>query len=381
MYGAPQHTGTVWGSAARNNRSAPYVSPLAALAAAADSEPAKEKEKDASYVPNPEIEKVIASYIPMLQKGTLPKMFLAMAKTKLPHVDENEIEKALMAHYVTLEVARERQALAKSEARKKANYEKSEAFSAARDATVEPSREAKSLTLVKEISPGLAWQAIIEKPQLRSWAYLAKEPAVTLDDFAVLRAKVPWLTLTSGWGADVNVTRKVMWFTRPGCTCPYEYGSEHCPAVQFPAWFDEMTERWLGKLKLKDSKLGMPDCANINLYEGGSQAVSWHADDEELFQGKVQDACIISVSLGAARKFQVGLRAPRMVGSAYLMPEKGSIESVWLEHGHLATMEGLFQKHYLHQIAKATDSTDPRINVTFRYNVAHVAPCALAPKL
>merc|ERR1712217_489415 len=145
--------------------------------------------------------------------------------------------------------------------------------------------------------------------------------------------------------------------------------------MHFPEWFDTMTERWLGKLKLKDSKLGMPNCANINLYEGGEHAVSWHSDDEELFQGKVQDACIISVSLGAARKFQVGLRGPR--NGAYLMPERGSTESVWLEHGNLATMEGLFQKHYLHQIAKAGNS-DPRINVTFRYNVAHVASCALA---
>merc|ERR1719197_1861390 len=138
-----------------------------------------------------------------------------------------------------------------------------------------------------------------------------------------------------------------------------------------------MTERWLGKLKLQDTELGMPNCANINLYDGGEQAVSWHSDDEPLFKGKTQDTCIISVSLGAARKFQVGLRAPRK--GAYLAPEKGSTESVWLEHGHLCTMEGLFQKHYLHQVAKAGGGTEPRINVTYRYNVAHVAPCPQAP--
>merc|ERR1712217_869161 len=127
-------------------------------------------------------------------------------------------------------------------------------------------------------------------------------------------------------------------------------------------------------MRLKDSEMGMPNCANINYYEGADQGVSWHSDDEPLFQGKVRDACIISVSLGAARKFQVGLRAPR--NGAYLQPERGSIESVWLEHGHLATMEGLFQKHYLHQIAKA-GNCEPRIDVTFRYNVAHCLSCAL----
>lgn len=147
--------------------------------------------------------------------------------------------------------------------------------------------------------------------------------------------------------------------------------------MHFPDWFDTMTDRWLGKLKLRGTELGMPNCANINLYDGGEQAVSWHSDDEPLFKGKLQDTRIISVSLGAARKFQVGLRAPRR--GAFLQPERDSIESTWLEHGHLATMEGLFQKHYLHQVPKAGSSTEPRINVTFRYNVAHVAPCPLAP--
>eukprot|EP00928_Gymnodinium_smaydae_P013599 TRINITY_DN14951_c1_g4_i1.p1 TRINITY_DN14951_c1_g4~~TRINITY_DN14951_c1_g4_i1.p1 ORF type:complete len:568 (+),score=47.34 TRINITY_DN14951_c1_g4_i1:45-1706(+) len=260
---------------------------------------------------------------------------------------------------------------------KQASKQKPEAPAASTDAKAEPSRDAQPLQLMKERAPELAWETIIDDPGLRSWSFVAHEPAITQDDFAMLRDKINWLELKSGWGDTTKLTRKVMWFTRPGCTCPYEYGSESCPAVNFPSWFDAMTERWLGKLKLQNSAFGMPNCANINLYDGGEQAVSWHADDEPLFKGKTQDALIISVSLGAARKFQVGLRAPRK--GAYLAPEKGTIESYWLEHGHIATMEGLFQKHYLHQVAKAGVSTEPRINVTFRYNVAHVAPCALAP--
>merc|ERR1712048_799002 len=121
---------------------------------------------------------------------------------------------------------------------------------------------------------------MIDNPQLRSWAYIAREPAITWDDFSILKTNIQWQELKSGWGLDEKITRKVKWFTCKGCTCPYEYGSESSPAAHFPDWFESMTERWLGKLKLKDSELGMPNCANINLYEGGDQAVAWHSDDE-----------------------------------------------------------------------------------------------------
>ena len=175
-----------------------------------------------------------------------------------------------------------------------------------------------------------------------------------------------------------------------------------------------------------------PDCVNLNLYETGdhqasvllstvrgqslshsrfhsyllgtiARKVSWHSDDEPLFRGKFQDravagcsaplhAClcdlasesqsassqdarIISVTLGAMRKFQVGLKAPRrgalpspaLLGSprigsvpsrgseaeaetvsyvapgGILKPERGSVCNFNLGHGQICTMEGAFE--------------------------------------
>merc|ERR1712014_166259 len=147
-----------------------------------------------------------------------------------------------------------------------------------------------------------------------------------------------------------------MWFVKEGCSCGYNYGKQQVEAQTFPPWFSAMASRWLHCLNLRDQDTdGMfPDATNLNLYEDGEQQVAWHSDDEPLFRGKFQDTRIISVSLGAARKFQVGLRAPRRGG--ILKPEKGSTQNFTLGHAHICTMEGLFQKHYIHQIPKTQGS-------------------------
>jgi len=145
-----------------------------------------------------------------------------------------------------------------------------------------------------------------------------------------------------------------------------------------PDWFDKMTRRWLASLRLgDDGDARLPDSVNLNLYEHGEHGVSWHADDEPLFQGKFQDTRIVSVTLGSPRKFQIGLRAPRRGG--ILKPEAGSVQSFNLGHGQICTMEGLFQKHYLHQIGKAKGKRgQPRINATFRWIALHAPGCPKA---
>jgi len=200
--------------------------------------------------------------------------------------------------------------------------------------------------------------------------YITHEKNITQADFQELKSKVNWVELMGG----SNVTRKTGWFVREGCQCPYNYGKQRVEAQAFPDWFWEMSQRWLKSLNLDgtDKDAAMPDCVNLNLYEDGNHTVAWHSDDEPLFQGKFKDARIISVSLGTSRKFQTGLKAPRRGG--ILKPEKGSVESFTLGHGHLCTMEGLFQKHYLHQIAKGTVKS-PRINATFRYIAEHDYNC------
>ncbi|CAK9105676.1 Alpha-ketoglutarate-dependent dioxygenase alkB homolog 3 (Alkylated DNA repair protein alkB homolog 3) (hABH3) (DEPC-1) (Prostate cancer antigen 1) [Durusdinium trenchii] len=202
--------------------------------------------------------------------------------------------------------------------------------------------------------------------------YMSQEKGVSYADFEQLKEKVEW---TEIHGAAA-LTRKTMWFVKKGCRCPYSYGKQQVSAVTFPDWFLDMAKRWLNSLNLNDQDKDstFPNCVNLNLYEHGDHQVAWHSDDEPLFRGKFQDTRIISVTLGAMRKFQVGLKAPRRGG--ILKPEKGSMATFNLGHGQVCTMEGLFQKHYLHQIAKGT-TRQARINATFRNIVEHAAGCPL----
>jgi len=89
-----------------------------------------------------------------------------------------------------------------------------------------------------------------------------------------------------------------------------------------------------------------------NLYRNEKDSNGWHADNEkELGRNPI----IASVSFGEARKFQL---------------KHNSISEVKinlnLNHGSLLLMKEGSQIHYKHQIPKATQAKNPRINLTFR---------------
>eukprot|EP00747_Dinoflagellata_sp_TGD_P191580 gnl/TRDRNA2_/TRDRNA2_55164_c0_seq2.p1 gnl/TRDRNA2_/TRDRNA2_55164_c0~~gnl/TRDRNA2_/TRDRNA2_55164_c0_seq2.p1 ORF type:complete len:643 (+),score=104.07 gnl/TRDRNA2_/TRDRNA2_55164_c0_seq2:83-2011(+) len=251
----------------------------------------------------------------------------------------------------------------------KSNIKEAEA-KALRDANPEPTREQKPLELLRD--RGGDWIEAVADTHLRSWMFIRDEAAVTYQDFNDLRDKMPWREFKAGGNA---VTRKTLWLTRKGCNCPYTYGKDRVESTAMEPWFEDMMRRWLVVMNFKDDDDGInrfPDSVNLNLYDGGQHSVAWHSDDEPLFCGKIQDTRIVSVSLGNSRKFQVGLRAPRRGG--ILKPEKGSIKNFNLAHGQICTMEGLFQKHFLHQIPKGTGNKQ-RINATFRWIARHVPEC------
>ncbi|CAE8627342.1 unnamed protein product [Polarella glacialis] len=159
---------------------------------------------------------------------------------------------------------------------------------------------------------------------------------------------------------------------RGECRCPYKYGKELVQPSPIPDWLEDVMLRWLQEFGFDRESL--PNSVNLNLYEHAGHSVGWHADDEPLFQGKVQDARIISVSLGAPRRFRIGMRGLRRAKK--MMPDKGTVSDVMLNHGDVCTMEGLFQKHFLHQLSRGKSTTpDPRVNATFRWIVEHAAPC------
>jgi len=91
----------------------------------------------------------------------------------------------------------------------------------------------------------------------------------------------------------------------------------------------------------------------LNYYRGGSDSVSWHADDEtELGPNPI----VASVSLGAERtlefKPKFNLTTPK--------------KQIVLGNGSLLIMGKTIQNNWLHQIPKISGTIDPRISLTFR---------------
>merc|ERR1719161_3397189 len=88
------------------------------------------------------------------------------------------------------------------------------------------------------------------------------------------------------------------------------YGDAHIEARPKPSWLAGIEDRILGGGcgLAKAEKHCWPNCVNLNLYEGGSQNVGWHSDDEGLFRGLEQDCRIISASWGAPRAFEVAMK-------------------------------------------------------------------------
>merc|ERR1719215_2074214 len=97
----------------------------------------------------------------------------------------------------------------------------------------------------------------------------------------------------------------------------------------------------------------------------GQDSVGWHTDNEPLFEAESNDACILSLSLGATRKFVLKEQERVAEGG------KPKSKSFPLHHGDLATMEGKFQRYYLHAVPKEPHVLEPRINLTWRWITHH----------
>lgn len=89
-----------------------------------------------------------------------------------------------------------------------------------------------------------------------------------------------------------------------------------------------------------------------NLYRDGNDAIGWHADDEpELGPTPL----IASLSFGSERRFDMRRK-----------DDHTKVVRITLEHGSLLIMSGGMQQHWQHAIARTTQVTGERINLTFR---------------
>ncbi|CAK0791732.1 unnamed protein product [Prorocentrum cordatum] len=159
--------------------------------------------------------------------------------------------------------------------------------------------------------------------------------------------------------------RYAAWYVRPGCSCAYDFSGTHWAPQDMPEWLLDIEDAvWKELVGPCDSdELVKPNSCLLNYYANGTHSVDWHADDEPIFEGTLRDCCIVSLSLGATRYFD--MRRRRICG-----PQREQVR-VKLNGGDIITMEGMLQKHWQHRVPREPGVDAPRINFTWRTIVAH----------
>jgi len=216
----------------------------------------------------------------------------------------------------------------------------------------EPLRYEKPITLVSESTPcPWEWQTLLADEQRRSWAAAflgAVPPEKCKAWFDVALHEAPWEALP-------DVPRKVVWYVdEEFMDCPYRYSGLEFQARPFPPWMKEIRKEVCALCGIPPDQL--PNSCNMNVYEDNRGEVGWHSDDEAYFQGLLDDATIISFSLGAPRPF-----CWRMGGTTE------TLGCVPVGNGDIMTMEGMFQRHYKHCVPAMDTPCKERINMTFRW--------------
>jgi len=140
------------------------------------------------------------------------------------------------------------------------------------------------------------------------------------------------------------------------------------PIPRLNTWYGDRAYRYSGtsfeprpwtcelrdiKKKIEEASQLSFNCALANLYRNGHDSMGWHSDDETSLGSQPQ---IASLSVGANRRFVLRNNHQK----------KDKVEFV-LENGSLLLMLGNTQENWQHSLPKALGTSDPRINITFRY--------------
>jgi len=227
----------------------------------------------------------------------------------------------------------------------------------------EASREKAGLVLLGQLAPmGAAWTYPLANEHLRCFAgYYPRAIGIVESArlFDIVKCGVDWLQPKGKWGP---LPLRTAWMTKAPCSCTYGYGGAEVLPKPFPSWMTKVMAACMPLCGLSAPD-EWPDSCNLNLYMDGGHSVGWHADNESLFQGRARDCCIISLSLGQTRTFELRTRG-------------GGVHKLHLANGDLCSMEGLTQKHYQHCVPKEGASCE-RINLTWRWVVDHAVDCAV----
>jgi alkylated DNA repair dioxygenase AlkB len=151
------------------------------------------------------------------------------------------------------------------------------------------------------------------------------------------------------YGKEVEVPRYQKSFLRDYTFSGLDHKCDQTlPAAILPLW------QWAQDSKYAED--GEFNQCLVNWYENGNNYIGAHSDDESQL---VENSTIISISLGATRKFRIRSK-----------DDKNYRYDVDLESGTAAIMMDDMQKRYKHEIVKVSGKKGAgigrRINVTFR---------------
>lgn len=170
-------------------------------------------------------------------------------------------------------------------------------------------------------------------------------PAAEADTlFTALYQTLPWQPdMLQVQGRIVQVGRKIVWYGDKAYY--YRYSGINRQALPWHPLLLPVRGKLCALIGL-----AFNTCL-CNLYPCGRQGIAWHSDNEPEHG---REPIIASLSLGAARRFQVRHQ------------HSGLTRELCLEHGQLIVMRGAMQQHWLHCIPPEKAVYKPRINLTFR---------------
>lgn len=145
------------------------------------------------------------------------------------------------------------------------------------------------------------------------------------------------------FGKEITTKRKVAFYGDEGIS--YKYSGKTKIAEN---WTDLLFEIKSSVERISGESF---NACLLNLYHNGSEAMSWHADNEKEI---LEKSAIASVSFGAERKF--GFRHNSTKEEIYLI----------LENGSLLIMKDEVQQYWKHRLYTNSKINSPRINLTFR---------------
>lgn len=145
------------------------------------------------------------------------------------------------------------------------------------------------------------------------------------------------------YGKEIVTKRKYAWMGN------HAFAYNYSKSIRIAETWDPLVLE-LGQQLNKDLTERFNSCL-LNRYLDGSEAMGWHADNEDCM---LKNGTIASVSFGDTRTM------------VFKHKVTGNQIKVALEHGSLLLMRGETQENWLHQITKTKRSKNPRINLTFR---------------